>query len=197
MNQEPPVSTLSNGAVSPRRRRRWLWLFLAAALTLAILLGLMVRNLNQPMPLEQLQAARQQWRQQKPPHYLLTYQVKRRAEKPDFYSVTVEHGRVTAVTVNGLPQPPERFHFYGMEALFGYLQQFQDLDAKPGRPRTFTRAKFDPHDGHLLWYVRQILGENEGQEIVVESFQIKDEPRPAGDQGADRKRSSPPRSAAT
>ncbi len=171
------MSAAGNGAARPAPRR-WTWfvLFLAAAAALLTCGGLIVCNLGQQLQPLQLQAARQLWQRQGARNYQLVYQVKRHADgRDDRYLVTVKHGRVTAVTVNGLAEPPQRFGYYGMEALFGYLQGFQDLDAKPGQPPTYTRATFHPQDGHLQWYVRRIMGGQEGQEILVESLQAQEE----------------------
>lgn len=174
------MSSAGNGAVQPAprpwRRRTWFVLFLVVAAVLVVFVGLIVCNLHRQLQPQQLRAARQLWQSQGPRTYLLVYQVRRHAaDRDDRYVVTVKHGRVTAVTVNGLTESPERFGYYGMEALFGYLQGFQDLDAKPGQPRTFTRATFHPQDGHVQWYVRRILGGQEGQEILVESLQAQNE----------------------
>jgi hypothetical protein len=54
-----------------------------------------------------------------------------------------------------------------MNALFHFIEVFMEHDQKPGQPRTFTKATFDPTDGHIVRYIRRVTGTNERLEIKV------------------------------
>lgn len=157
---------------APKRNRGWLWYFLIlVVLTLAATIGLAVYNyLNQLRP-EQFEAAREQWAKHKHEDYTLVYQIKNKDDHVDQYHVKVRQGKAVEATFNGLAEPTDRLHHYGMERLFVYLEQFMDIDQKKGSPRVFCRAIFDQDTGGLLWYVRRVMGGQERVEITVTKLQ--------------------------
>ena len=72
------------------------------------------------------------------------------------------------VTQNDKPLDPSRYPRYDMTALMDDIETFLEEDAEPGRPRTYTVASFDPTDGHLIRYVRRVMGSSERIEINVQ-----------------------------
>jgi hypothetical protein len=47
-------------------------------------------------------------------------------------------------------------------------------DSEPGKPQVFKVAKFAPEDGHVLRYVRRVMGSRERVEITVDEFKRLD-----------------------
>ncbi len=161
-----------------KKNRTWIWFFLALiGLSLVAVVTLIVYNLGQQLKPEELTAARRLWQEHGPRGYQLTYTIKRGIQaKRDTFVVRVRAGRVVSASVNDLPEPKERFPYRGMDALFDNIARFQDFDAKPGRPRTYTRAIFDKNTGALLWYVRTVMGGQERVEILVDPLESLREP---------------------
>ncbi len=165
------------GSPPPPRKKNhaWIWYFaLLAVLTVVTAGALVVFNLGQQLKPEQLEAARKLWEQKGPTSYDLMYKVQRgEGASADEISVQVRKGRVIGVTDNGRPLGAEKFRYYGMTALFDDIDRFLEEDGKPDKPRTFARARFDPQDGHLLEYVRRVMGTRPIQrvEIRVERFE--------------------------
>jgi hypothetical protein len=158
----------------PRRNRNWIWFFV----TLAVLTGvatvtLIVYNLRQQLTLSQLRAARDLWEQKRPSDYRLEYTKKGSATGT--FVVEVRGGKAVSVLMDGRPilqdEKPldkELIYRYDMTALFNDIEQFLEIDARPGSPRAYNRAYFDPDDGHLLQYVRRIMGTTNRLEITVQ-----------------------------
>ena len=63
-----------------------------------------------------------------------------------------------------------------MTALMDDIETFLEEDTEPGRPRTYSVATFDPVDGHLVRYVRRVMGTSERIEINVQLKKVG-EPR--------------------
>ncbi len=159
------------------RSRGWLWFFLfVAVMTVAATATLAVFNLRQQLTPGQLDAAQKAWKEHGPADYVFAYTIKREdaaGGSSDHFLVTVRGGRATETLVNGLPVEPARLSYYGMPKLFEYVERFLELDAEPGKRKTFTRAIFNPNSGALLWYVRRVMGSRERVEISVETFEAK------------------------
>jgi len=78
-------------------------------------------------------------------------------------------------TRNERPEEKRLFAERGMDAIFDWIAEFQELAAKPKEPRTFMRALFDPETGAVRWYVRSVAGGSERLEITVEPLEPLDE----------------------
>src|SRR5262249_3157620 len=152
---------------------RWPWYFATlAVLTVLAVTVLAVFNLRLQLKPEQLAAARKLWEQKGPPNYQLKYNVKKGDEtEGDTFVVQVRDGRGTSVQLNGRPRDKDHYFYHGMEALFDDIERFLKMDAEKGKPRTYMRGLFDPADGHLLHYVRRVMGSRERVEITVQSLE--------------------------
>jgi hypothetical protein len=173
-----PVQGNGVAGVPPPKKKRsnaWIWYFIVLAVLTVMAAGALIAfNLGQQLRPEQLEAARRLWERNGPANYNLDYQVRRGdCECTDEITVQVRQGKVIAVTDNGLPLERDKFRYYGMPALFDDIERFLEEDGKPNKPRTFARARFDPQDGHLLEYVRRVMGARPIQrvEIHVERFE--------------------------
>jgi hypothetical protein len=158
---------------APAKNRGWLWYFiLLGFLSILATTILVVYNLQQQLKPEQLEAAQKLWQEKGLKSYHLVYTIKiHELSTTDYYDVRVKDGFVTQVSVNNLAQPASKFHYYGMEKLFSYIDTNLERDQKKGQPRTFTRAIFDPGHGGLRWYVRRVMGSKERVELTVEKLE--------------------------
>ena len=93
--------------------------------------------------------------------------------------VQVRGGTVISVLMNGRALDKDQYVYRSMDALFDDIERFLKMDAEKGKPRTYMRALFDPADGHLLHYIRRVMGSRERVEITVQSL----EPPPTGRKG--------------
>lgn len=158
-------------ATSPPNRR-WLWYFLVViVLSLASIVTLTVYNQGQQLKREQLDAAKKLWSQKGLQDYQLTYTQQRKGDpRPETYVVRVRSGKVASASLDGRPLEKRMFSHVGMDALFGYILDFLEQDARPGMPRTFARGRFDPDTGALRSYVRNAMGGGPRIEIKVHSI---------------------------
>jgi hypothetical protein len=169
----PSVAAGDGEVVPPGRRprnRNWIWFFLTL-LGLTLLAGgiLIWYNFSQQLTPEQLEAARRLWEKTDLRDYDMEYTRKIGADQQvDQFEVRVRHGKVASVVMNRREQLPARlYRYHDMNGLFDAIEEFQKKDRQPGSRRVFTRALFDPDDGHLTWYVRRVVGSQEGVEIAV------------------------------
>ncbi|MBM4072616.1 MAG: hypothetical protein FJ271_27365 [Planctomycetes bacterium] len=152
--------------------RRWLWYFVAVVvLSLAAVVTLIVFNRGQQLTRAQFDAARKLWEKKGLQSYQLTYTQRKKGDaKAETYVVRARSGTVVSVSLDGRPLEKRLFPLYGINALFAYMLDFLEQDAKPGQPRTFTRARFDPETGALRDYVRNVMGGGPRVEIRVDSL---------------------------
>ena len=152
--------------MSEKPNRRWIWFFaVLTGLTVAAIATLIIYNTRQQLRPPDLEAARQRWQAQGPADYNLEYSVAKQSSERELFTVRVRQGHVEAVALNGRPLEPAQYHYYGIPALFDFIEEFLDQDAQPGKPRTFTKALFDDNDGHVTHYVRRVMGSRERVEI--------------------------------
>jgi hypothetical protein len=154
----------------PRKNRGWVWFFaVLAVLAVAAVVGNWSYNLSQRLTPEQLQAAQELWKKNGPRDYDL--QVQREVSGAGSAGEAVHEellakvrgGKVVMVTLNGRPLEPRLFPDYDVEGWFENVERFLEIDRQPNAPRTFTRARFAPTDGHILEYVRRVSGTRERQ----------------------------------
>src|SRR5437016_11733117 len=164
----------------PQQSYHWIWYFVVlGVLTVAACTILVWYNLRQQLKKEDLQAARALWKQHRPTDYDLTY-TKRGSASGRFF-VKVRDSKVVSVTLddreitqNDKPLDPSRYPRYDMTALMDDIETFLEEDAEPGRPRTYSVATFDPVDGHLVRYVRRVMGTSERIEINVQLKKLEE-----------------------
>ncbi len=151
----------------PRPNRGWIWYFaILAALSVAAIIVLVRFNLSQQLTPEQLAAARALWQERGPRNYDLEYN--QQGSTPETRKVWVRDGQVVRAVRDGEPLEERLYRYSDIPALFRFLADYLREDAAPGRPRVFCKAAFDPQDGHLLHYVRRVMGTSERVEITVE-----------------------------
>ncbi|MCI0684547.1 MAG: DUF6174 domain-containing protein [Gemmataceae bacterium] len=160
---------------SPKKNNKWLWVFVALfGLALSGAVIMVVYNLWQQLKPEQLEAYRERWDRNGPANYVMRYTTRKNNDTTtDEYVVKVRNRKAYEALVNGLPQPPEQLGYYGMEALFNYIERFMELDSEKGKPRTFTRCDCDETTGAIKRFVRRVMGKSERLEILVEPLEVK------------------------
>jgi hypothetical protein len=121
-------------------------------------------NRQQQLTPEKLALARALWAEKGPRDYELDYEIKR-DETPDpspsvgqKYTVRVRDGKV---------ETPPAGEFGAMDDLFDWIDARLRADREADGPRPFVKATFDPHDGHVLHYVRSVMRTRERIEISV------------------------------
>ena len=150
-----------------KKNRIWVWYFvLLAVLTVTSITVLVTFNLRQQLKPEQLAAATALWNKNGPRDYAMKYR-QTVGDETETYAVHVRGGEVESVERNGQPLEERQRKYHSMPALFSYVRDFLDFDSQPNRPRTYTVAVFDPNDGHLLHYIRRVMGTRERAEITV------------------------------
>jgi hypothetical protein len=159
------------------KNRRWLWYFIAVGLVsvgLVTWLALYIRDQLDPakqLNLDQLRAARQQWERKNLKDYQMLYKVRRGGDnQDDTFFVEVRGGRVVSVLLNSKHLEPRQLQNHSMDALFNDIELFLKKDAQPDSPQTFCRGYFDTDDGHLMLFVRRVVGGQERVEIRVETL---------------------------
>jgi hypothetical protein len=119
---------------------------------------------------EMLEKAQAVWNEKGPKDYLLAYTINTTSKAgtgETHYLVKVKDGKAYEAKVDGIEQAPERMVWYGMPKLFYYIEKFLEEDAEPGKPRTYTRAVFDPKTGALERFVRSVMSTGDRVEINV------------------------------
>lgn len=168
-----------NGCMdTPIKNRSWIWYFVVLAiLTIIATSTLAIYNIRQQLKPETLDTAIALWNAKGPKDYVLVYTTKKTdlsGDSDDHYVVKVKDGRPYEVLINGLPPAEERqLAYYGMNRLLQYIEQFMEIDAQPGKPKTYLRGDFDGKTGALLRYVRRVMGTRQRLEITVESLDAK------------------------
>ena len=152
---------------SPRRNRRWIWFFVTLTVTAVAALVVLNRFMwSRQLTLAQLQQAAELWDKNGPRDYDMKY-IQTGSTSGTYY-IRVRQGKAVKVVRNGEALESKQYVYYGMPALFGFIEAFLKQDAEPGKPRTLTTATFDPQDGHVLRFYRRVLGGgNEQVEITV------------------------------
>jgi hypothetical protein len=150
----------------PGGRRAWVWYFvLLAVLTVTSITVLIRFNLGQQLTLAKLAEARARWETNGPKSYDIALQ--KRGTIEEIQRVEVRDGKVVWAIVNGRPLEPRLYAYSDMPALFDFIEDFLKLDSEPGKRRTFCTAAFDPGDGHVVHFVRRVMGTTERIEITV------------------------------
>jgi hypothetical protein len=162
-------------APDKKRNNAWIWYFALLALLTVVASGALIAyNMQLQLKPEQVESARKLWEKKGPASYLLAF-TKRLGEsnESEEVAVRVRDRKVESVTLNGRVLEERLKTYYDMPALFDQIEENLEKDAKPGSRRAYVRAQFDPGDGHLLDYVRRVMGSRpiERVEIHVERFE--------------------------
>ncbi len=184
-NEPVPLHNGQAPAVSRRRSPGWIWffvvLFLLAGGATAIL---WIYNLRQQLTPEELAAARQLWKKNRPRNYRLTYT--KEGNIAGTFVVTVRNGEVKSVvmkqevTENGSTKTvtiPLEKRFYkssDMDGLFNDLKRFLELKRDPEAGRPFLTAKFDPDDGHINGFIYSNSKTGQRIKVVAELDRLPD-----------------------
>lgn len=165
-------------ATGGKANRKWIWFFVILAVLAALAIGInWVRNANQQLTAEQLQAARELWRRNRPADYDLKIV---NAIQKQTITVHVRGTTIVEFLVNGKPPEPlldrdgkpnpeaERAQrqYYDMDGLFDSVEELLERDRRENR-YPFTRARFDKNDGHITSFIRQYQG------VTEQSFRVE------------------------
>ena len=151
----------------------WIWFFaVLVVLGVAAVAINWAYNARQQLTLAQLHAAEDKWEKVGPVDYDLVVDKtiqSGNSEEPihDRIEVQVRNKTVVAASLNGAPM---KLRFWGendMIAWFGFIEQFLEIDAAPGAPRTFRTAEFDPVTGYIRHFTRSVSTSRERQELVL------------------------------
>ena len=160
------------------RNRRWLWVFVGLGILGLLAMGInYAYNVGEPLTLEKLHAARALWEQKRPSNYDLRIVFSgeymsadnRRGTLVDQFEVHVRDKKVTGFLVNGKEPEPlldesgqrrlddERLRreSYDISGIFDSIEDLMNKDRREQNP-TFMRARFDPADGHVTLFTRQL-----------------------------------------
>jgi hypothetical protein len=150
----------------PKRNRGWIWYFvILIILTITAITVMIVYNMGQQLKPEQLATARALWAEKGPANYDMEFtQV---GSAPGTFQVQVRDGEIVSATMDGRPLERPQYRYYDMRGLFNSIDGFLEHDSKPGQPRTFTKAVFAADDGHVVKYIRRVMGSQERLEINV------------------------------
>jgi hypothetical protein len=176
-SSEIPLAPDPAHSPRPGRNRGWIWYFVALLVLSLLATGIIIAyNWSQQLTPEQLEKARTLWEEKGPKDY--EYRYKKRIgdeDRADHFHVVVRGGKVRSVTLNDTIQiPKEKLIYYGMARMFDDIEDLLKRDSAPGKPQVFKVARFSPEDGHLLRYVRRVMGSRERVEITVEQFRRLD-----------------------
>jgi hypothetical protein len=158
---------------APKKRGNYLWLWFFVVVFFLTAGGITILSVYKwvfrpkQLTAEELAAARKLWKEKGPADYDLEYV--QTGNVNNRVRVRVRGGEVV------FAEPDTRLleqkkDYYGMDALFRYLERFLKLDAEPGKPRAIMQARFDPDDGHLTHFVRRVPESRESLGIFVEWF---------------------------
>jgi len=140
----------------------------AAAVLIAVIVGLNIAHSQKRLTPERLAEAQRLWQAAGVQDYDIRVTVQGRTAGD--YVVQVRDGRAVSGTINGRPfDPPELARSWTMhELLFTILERDLENDAKPDSPVVHTQAEFDPHDGHLMRYLRSSSRQNVVLDVQLE-----------------------------
>jgi hypothetical protein len=150
-----------------RRNYGWIWFFAIVAVLTATSLTILIRyNLGQQLSTEKLAEARALWEQKGPANYDLEYT--QTGSVSETRKVRVRNHKVVWAVRDGEPLEPRLYPFSDMNAWFGFLEDYLQEDSQPGKPRVFSVATFSADDGHILRYIRRIMGTPKRLEVVFD-----------------------------
>jgi hypothetical protein len=172
-------SKIANRKSKIARGRGWIWFFVILALLTLTAIGIQIWfNPTVPLTAPLLAEAEARWKEHGPRDYDMDYTIKK-VESTERFHVQVRDGKAVSVLMNDqIALEPRLYPSCTMPALYGFIEEFMEQDAQPGKPRTFSNVMFDPLDGHLIHYVRSVAVRRERQEISVRLIPVQTNPAP-------------------
>lgn len=153
------------------RNRGWIWYFVVLVILGGVTTtALILFNLSQQLKPEELAKARRLWSTKGMHSYRLIYTVKNGEATPEMFVAHVRHGKTEFATMNGQKLPDRLLVYRNMDALLDDVERFLSVDRQEGKPRTYLHAVFDTKDGHLVKFVRRVMGSRERVEINVQEL---------------------------
>ena len=153
--------------MTKRNNYGWIGFFIFIVVASAAGAGIMIWwSLELQMKPEDFAAAKKRWQDARIKNYNLDYKKRLNSEERwTNFSVKVRGGKVQEVLMDGKPleksaeadSDPRIYH--SMDAQFSFIQRFLDIDQKPGAPRAYVSAVFDPATGAVLHYVRRLMAQ--------------------------------------
>lgn len=187
----------ASGVRSRTRNRNWIWVFAALGVlgALAILINLIWVKADwsfkpaAELTTEQLNNARALWKANRPANYDLKIVRAAMYSASDGSSGTtvdridlqVRGGKIVSFLLNGREPEPlldrdnkrnvdeerRQRESYDIDGLFDAMEEFMQIDKREAN-RSFLRASFDKHDGHVTLFTRQVSGKRGVPQIQVE-----------------------------
>lgn len=149
--------------------RNWIWYFAVVGVLAVVFVVVLARyNISQQLSADKLAAAKALWDRDKPRDYDLEYT--QAGDAAETRRVKVRGGKVVSVVRDGELLEPRFYAYSDMDAWFGFLEDYVKEDAEPGKPRVYSVATFDPEDGHIVRYVRRVMGTTQRLEV---NFQLR------------------------
>ncbi len=175
-----PKSPPCEGGARAGASRGWIWFFVILALLTLTAIGIQIWfNPTVPLTAPLLAEAKARWKEHGPRDYDMDY-TNKKMESTERFHVQVRDGKAVSVLMNDkIALEPRLYPWYTMPALYGFIEEFMEQDAQPGKPRTFNNVLFDPADGHLIHYVRSVASKRERQEISVRLIPVQTKQAPS------------------
>jgi hypothetical protein len=166
------MSQVEQAAGRSRRNRNWLYVFAAFAVLGLLAMGInWAYNVGQLLKPEDLTAARDRWRQNRPAAYSLRVQKQTGVGTLDEIRLKVRDGQIVEFLLNGREPEPlmtpdgkrlvdeerRQREYYDVDGLFDSIDAFIEQDREKGQ-QAMMRAKFDTTDGHVIMFMRQAAG---------------------------------------
>jgi hypothetical protein len=164
---------------APPPEKNYLWIYYFVFLVIASVAAavfMILYNLSIQLKPEELEAAQKLWQEIGPKSYDMVYTEEINSDKrKTIFAVKVRAGKVTEVLMNGKPLEPTKedgeVHdprpYHSMDAKFREIIRFMDLDQKKDAPKVYVTANFDPKDGHIERYVRNVMGTTQRVELNI------------------------------
>ncbi len=154
-------------APPPKKNHAWIYFFaFLIVASVGVCVFMICFNLWIQLTPEQLEEARQVWKENDIKNYNMIY-TKNLNDKIDTFVVKVRADQVVEARMNGEPLSKETRVYYSMDRLFADIERFMTMDQNPNAPKVYTIGRFDPKTGAVLYYVRRVMGTKDRVEINV------------------------------
>jgi hypothetical protein len=167
-----------------QRTRGWIWFFVILAVLAAAAVTInLLYSARQRLTMDQLRAAEDLWDRAGPKDYDLVIDKTIGSATPDApktrdrITMEVRGGKGRAGTINGQPLDERLLSQYDMGGWLSFVEEFVRQSEKPGAPRTFLSADFDPQTGALRRFRRSVRTTREWVDVT---FQLTPANPPAG-----------------
>jgi hypothetical protein len=151
---------------------------LGLALLVGLAAGLLVMRGDAAPELEtaDLAAAQQRWNENGPASYRITLQMG--GALSDTRSIMVRDHQVVEMTINDRPATESSWSFWSVEGMLKFLAEeirnkenpIPGMGVSDSR-QIILRARFDPDLGYPIYFLRHLLGRQQGTEWEVVEFE--------------------------